>query len=106
MLLHLVLSRPLHARIIVHPEDTDALVLAVARLKIYICLCMRVSSSALPLAPGQICATLQLTRICVCFLTRQQSLFPKADVDRLYLARAESGRGLIGVEDCIALRAW
>ena len=36
-------------------------------------------------------------------LTIYHALHPQADVDRLYMARADGGRGLIGVEDCVAL---
>ena len=28
---------------------------------------------------------------------------PKADVDRMYLSRAEGGRDVIGVEDCVRI---
>ncbi|XP_063599498.1 uncharacterized protein LOC134775819 [Penaeus indicus] len=37
------------------------------------------------------------------FLTINRCLHPQADVDRLYVKRSEGGRGLIGVEDCIAI---
>ena len=36
-------------------------------------------------------------------LTIYRALHPQADADRLYIARAEGGRGLIGVEDCVTL---
>ena len=36
-------------------------------------------------------------------LTIHRALQPQADVDRLYMARADGGRGLIRVEVCIAL---
>ena len=31
------------------------------------------------------------------------ALHPKADVDRLYIARKEGGRGLIFTKDCVEL---
>ena len=34
-------------------------------------------------------------------LTMHGAHHPKSDVDRMYLKRAEGGRGLIGVEDCL-----
>ena len=36
-------------------------------------------------------------------LTIYRALHPQADVDRLYVKRSRGGRGLIGVEDCIAI---
>ena len=36
-------------------------------------------------------------------LTMYGAHHPKADVDRMYLRRAEGGRGLIGVEDCVRI---
>ncbi|XP_063604907.1 uncharacterized protein LOC134780228 [Penaeus indicus] len=36
-------------------------------------------------------------------LTINRCLHPQADVDRLYVKRSKGGRGLIGVEDCIAI---
>ena len=37
-------------------------------------------------------------------LTIYRVLHPQADVDRLYMARADGGRGLIGVKDCVAVK--
>ena len=31
------------------------------------------------------------------------ALYPKSDVDRLYIPRKEGGRGLISIEDCVEL---
>ena len=31
------------------------------------------------------------------------ALHPKSDVDRLYIARKEGGRGLISIDDCVEL---
>ncbi len=36
-------------------------------------------------------------------MTINRALHPQADVDRLYVKRSRGGRGLIGVEDCIAV---
>ena len=36
-------------------------------------------------------------------LTIYRAHHPKADIDRMYLRRAEGGRGLIGVEDCVRI---
>ena len=36
-------------------------------------------------------------------LTMYGAHHPKADVDRLYMKRADGGRGLIGVEDCVRM---
>ena len=34
-------------------------------------------------------------------LTMYGAHHPQADIDRLYLRRADGGRGLIGIEDCV-----
>ena len=36
-------------------------------------------------------------------LTIYRALHPEADVDRLYMVRADVGKGLIRVEDCLAI---
>ena len=33
-----------------------------------------------------------------------RALHPQADVDRLYMKRAEGGRGMISVEDCVEMK--
>ena len=33
--------------------------------------------------------------------TIYEALYPKSDVDRLYIPRKEEGRGLISIEDCV-----
>ena len=34
-------------------------------------------------------------------MTKSEALYPKSDVDRLYIKKKEEGRGLMSVENCI-----
>ena len=38
-------------------------------------------------------------------MNMHRALHPQADVDRLYIKRAEGGRGMISVEDCVEIVA-
>lgn len=36
-------------------------------------------------------------------MTMYRALHPQADADRLYIKRAEGGRGMISAEDCVEI---
>ena len=39
-------------------------------------------------------------------LTIYRALHPRANTDRLYIKRDDGGRGLISVEDCVAIESY